>query len=171
MIRRTLIPLWERLEMLFDLDRGLGQLVARLAAERRSSSDLEKIQEHVAAYASPDSDRDVRDQSDRAIHAGIAEATHNPYLVSLQNQIWTELSLGTGNLPGSRRLHEQAVIDHQALSDALAARNGKLAAQINLRHFAELVEIPLRQLRERILEQGAPSESDDALATPEVGTT
>jgi DNA-binding GntR family transcriptional regulator len=63
------------------------------------------------------------------------------------------------------------VIDHQALSDALAARNGKLAAQINLRHFAELVEIPLRQLRERILEQGAPSESDDALATPEVGTT
>lgn len=167
LIRRALAPRWERLEWVFDLDRGIGQLVARLAAERRSASDLKQIQARVTAFASPAWPSDAQDQADHAIHAAIAEATHNPFLVSLENQIWAELSLGVGILPGSRELHDKAVVEHQALADAIVAGDGDLAAQINARHFAELVETPLRELRERILGRKAPEGRSERLAAPE----
>jgi GntR family transcriptional repressor for pyruvate dehydrogenase complex len=162
LIRRTLGPLWERLEWVFDLDRGIGQLVARLAAERRSTSDLKELQARVDAFASPLWPSDEQDQADHAVHAAIAEATHNPFLVSLENQIWAELSLGVGILPSTKDLHDRAVIDHQELADAIADGDGELAAQINRRHFAELVETPLRQLRGRIVDRATPEGAEQA---------
>jgi GntR family transcriptional repressor for pyruvate dehydrogenase complex len=152
LVHHALAPRWEQLEWVFDLQRELGQLVARLAAERRSAADLDMIRESVAAYASPEWGGDVHRQVDLAIHSAIAQATHNPYLVSLESQIWGELSLGVGVLPGSPKLHEQAISEHRALAEAISDHDAERAAAINLSHFVDLVETPLRQLFETILE-------------------
>ncbi len=149
MIRRTLLPGWEGLELLLDLRHLLEGLIARTAAERRTDTDVTRIREALQRYRNAGEDREASRLADRDLHAAVATATHNPYLGNLSEQIRREISLGFGAEPYSRAIRAKAVKDHTRLADAVVAGNASQAARIAHAHF-RLTEETLRELRERI---------------------
>jgi DNA-binding FadR family transcriptional regulator len=83
------------------------------------------------------------------MHASIAKATKNPYLVSLSAQIRRQISLGFGAEPYSPEIRARAVKDHTKLAEAVIAGRPAAAAQVAGRHF-RLTETVLRELVSRI---------------------
>ncbi|MEJ7706908.1 MAG: FadR/GntR family transcriptional regulator [Nocardioidaceae bacterium] len=148
MIRRTLVPVWSRLEGMLDFRLLIERLIARVAAERRSDDDDAAIRRALLDYQSAGEDREASRAADEKLHRAIAEATHNPYLVALSAQLRTQVSFGLGAEPYSFAVRRQALRQHDALAQAVltgrAARAGTLAAE----HFS-LTESALRDLVKR----------------------
>ena len=151
LVRKALSPRWERLEWTFDLGNHLNPLIARLAAERRTENEVELLDMAVRQYAQAveTADRTALRLADHAIHTAIAKASHNPYLVTIEQQMRAELSLGTDALPTSPEIRARALRDHQDLARAIAERDGPRAAEIAMLHMQALAEEPLRALYER----------------------
>ena len=149
MIRRTLLPGWEGLELLFDLRHLLEGLIARTAAERRTDEDADAIRAALDRYRDAGEDREASRLADRDVHAAVAAATHNPYLTNLSEQIRREISLGFGAEPYSKAIRAKAVRDHTRLAEAVLAGDASTAATIAHSHF-RLTEETLRELRERV---------------------
>ncbi len=149
-IRDLLLPRWQQLQWLFDLASTILPLIARLAAQRRTDSDILAIETAVAAYASA-IERDELRQADHAIHSAIAEATHNPYYVSMDSQLRDQLTFGTGALPFDQNIRARALEDHRALAESIVDQDGERAAALARAHFTDLAEVPMLQLRERVL--------------------
>ena len=148
MIRRTLLPEWERFERLFDFRQLIEPLIARVAAERRTDQDVPVIRDILQAYVDA-GDREASRAADEALHATIARATHNPYLVALSASIRGEISLGFGAEPYSSQIRARAVGDHGALADAVIGGDPERALEVARKHFA-ITESVLRELHGRI---------------------
>jgi DNA-binding FadR family transcriptional regulator len=148
MIRRTLLPRWDEFERLFDLRQLLEPLIARTAAERRSDEDVDALMRSLGEYRDAP-DREASRAADQALHAGVARAAQNPYLLLLSGQIRRELSLGFGAEPYSAEIRARALDDHASLVAAIAACNPDHAAGTATEHFS-LTETRLRDLRARI---------------------
>jgi GntR family transcriptional regulator, transcriptional repressor for pyruvate dehydrogenase complex len=147
-VRRTLGEHWSAFEQLFDLRQLVEPLIARTAAERRTSDDLAAITAACAAYdAAPD--RDASRAADAALHTTVADATHNDYLAALSRQIRAQVTLGFGAEPYTAAIREQAILHHGALVEAIAATEGERAAAIAREHF-RLTEDALRRLAGRV---------------------
>jgi DNA-binding FadR family transcriptional regulator len=149
MIRRTLLPEWDRFERLFDFRQLIEPLIARVAAERRTPDDVPALEGALDAYREAGFDREASRAADQDLHAAMARATHNPYLVSLSASIRREISLGFGAEPYSPRIRRRAVRDHGALTAAVSEGDPDRAAAVARRHFA-ITEGVLRELHERI---------------------
>ena len=109
-----------------EVRRCLEVECARLAAKRRSDDDVDRLRElrdlRTAAYNSGDLEAMV--DTDLALHRGIAEATGNPVLISLYDNL---LDAITANI---RFNFEHPVGDddaHHALVDAIAAQDAATA--------------------------------------------
>ena len=127
MIRRTLLPGWDRFERLFDFRQLVEPLIARTAAERRTDEDIARIRATLDAYRAAGTDREASRAADEALHAAIAHATQNPYLANLSGMIRSEISLGFGAEPYSAQIRERAIEHHAALAEAIisgARRHG-----------------------------------------------
>jgi DNA-binding FadR family transcriptional regulator len=149
MIRRTLGPGWEGLEVLFDFRHLLEGLIARTAAERRTVDDIERLTGALVRYREAGEDREASRVADQELHACVAAATHNPILVNLSDQVRTQVSLGFGAEPYSRALRTRAVRDHTKLAEAVIAGNASAAARLATSHF-RLTEEVLRELHGRV---------------------
>lgn len=147
-VRRTLGANWSSFEQLFDLRHLIEPLIARTTAERRTTEDLDRIVGACDAYdAAPD--REASRAADAALHAAIADATHNSYLAALSRQIRAQVSLGFGAEPYTDAIRRQAIVDHRALVEAIAAQDAEGAAAIAGEHFL-LTEGALRRLASRV---------------------
>jgi DNA-binding FadR family transcriptional regulator len=155
MIRRTLLPGWDRFERLFDFRQLIEPLIARTAAERRTDEDVEGIRDTLDAYREAGTDREASRAADQALHAAIARSTKNPYLANLSGLIRTEISLGFGAEPYSTQIRARAIEHHAALADAVASGDPETAATVARSHFA-LTESVLRDLRKSI-DEGSDS--------------
>jgi DNA-binding FadR family transcriptional regulator len=149
MIRRTLAPGWEGLEVLFDLRHLLEGLIARTAAERRTPVDIERILLALQRYRDAGDDREASRVADQGVHAAISAATHNQYLVNLSDQVRTQVSLGFDAEPYSLSIRVRAVRDHTKLADAVIAGSAAAAARVAVAHF-RLTEEVLRDLHGRV---------------------
>jgi GntR family transcriptional regulator, transcriptional repressor for pyruvate dehydrogenase complex len=149
MIRRTLLPDWDRFERLFDFRLLIEPLIARVAAERRTDDDAEEIRRTLRAYVDAGDDREASRAADQSVHVAIAQATQNPYFASLSSSIRSEISLGFGAEPYSAQIRARAVKDHTALADAVIAGDPGRASRVAAKHFA-LTESVLRELHERV---------------------
>lgn len=148
MVRRTLGENWAAFEQLFDLRQLVEPLIARTAAERRTTDDLEAIAAACAAYdAAPD--RDASRAADAALHSTIADATHNDYLAALSRQIRAQVTLGFAAEPYTVGIREQAIVHHGQLVEAIEAAESERAAAIAREHF-RLTEDALRRLAGRV---------------------
>lgn len=148
MVRRTLLPGWERFERLFDFRQLVEPLIARTAAERRSSGDVERIDAALSAYLDAP-DREASRAADQSLHEAVAGATRNPYLANLSSLIRSEISLGFGAEPYSAEIRARAVKDHTKLARAVAAGDAAAAARVAGTHF-RLTESTVRELMTRI---------------------
>ena len=157
MIRRTLLPGWDRFERLFDFRHLIEPLIARTAAERRTAEDIERITETLQDYRDAGTDREASRAADQALHESIARATQNPYLANLSGLIRTEISLGFGAEPYSAQIRADAIEHHANLAGAVAAADGDAAADIARTHFA-LTESVVRELM-RTVEDAVPEDA------------
>src|SRR5579875_571045 len=158
MIRRTLSHNWERLEQLLDFRAIIEAEIARTAARRRSSRDVEAMRAAVHEYAEAGPDRPSSSAADRHLHQTIATATANPYLVELSLQIRRDVTLGIGTEPWSPALRERALRQHPELVHAViegdVVRAGLLAAE----HFS-LTEQTIRELLASVRQPAAERRS------------
>lgn len=149
MVAHVLLPRWEQLSWVFDLSHSINPLIARLAAQRRDHDDIERLQAAVQDFAGATSSRAEMAAADQAIHRAIALATHNPYFVAIEHKLRSELSFGTGALPYTEQIRQQALREHEDLARAIEAQDAARAARIALRHTRDLAEKPLRALYEQ----------------------
>ncbi len=157
MIRRTLLPAWDRFESLFDFRHLIEPLIARTAADRRSDDDVAAIRTALQTYRDAGDDREASRAADEALHAAVARATHNPYLVHLSDRIRRDISLGFGAEPYSREIRARALESHAALVGAVETGAADRAAEVAELHFA-LTETTVRALMERVERRSAERE-------------
>jgi GntR family transcriptional regulator, transcriptional repressor for pyruvate dehydrogenase complex len=105
-------------------------------------------------------DRETSGQADERLHRTIANATHNPVLVSLSMQLRSLLTLNLGMDPYTRKIREQATHQHTELVEAIEAGDADLAAAVAREH-AQLSQKRIRNLVRRVRREQAES-SDTA---------
>jgi GntR family transcriptional repressor for pyruvate dehydrogenase complex len=145
MVRRTLLPEWERMQHLLDLRVHLEAQISRVAAERRSAADVESITVCLEAYEAAGSDRESSRAADQALHRAIARATHNPLFEELSLRLRRQVSLGLESEPYSHELRRRALSQHPQLVTAVIEGDADQAAQLAANHFS-LTEKMLREL-------------------------
>lgn len=148
MIKRTLDPAWEELTVVLDYRRLIEQLIARTAAERRTSDDIDIIARAVTEYAHAEG-RDASRLADHALHQAIARATHNARLVDLSARIRREVGLGFDAEPYTPEMRRRALRQHPTLAEAVIAGEPDRAATLAVSHFS-LTEGMLTELRARL---------------------
>jgi DNA-binding FadR family transcriptional regulator len=153
-VKRTLVPNWDAFEALFDLRSLLEALIAHTAATRRSDEDVRSIQGAVDDYTNAGSDREASRAADGAVHAAVARATGNPYLMAMSREIRAQVSLGFGAEPYSPAIRARAIEQHGELARAIAEQRADEAAAIAREHFL-LTESALRELRSKVEEATA----------------
>ncbi|HTX01296.1 MAG TPA: FCD domain-containing protein [Acidimicrobiales bacterium] len=135
-IRRTLLPGWERFTQLLDFRSGVEQQIARLAAERRTEREAEEIRRLAAEYLSSGATREQSAEADRALHEAIARAAHNALWSELSVQLRFEVSQGLGVEPWSAELRQRGEEQHPALAEAVADGDPDRAGTLAAEHFA-----------------------------------
>lgn len=106
---------------------------AGLAAERRSETDLLRLEQAMSSFARHMQDKTLASDADQALHRSIAQATSNPKFAAFVDQLGERLiprrALGAAfadseeQLSFLRTIHEE----HRAIVDAIADRRPQLA--------------------------------------------
>jgi GntR family transcriptional regulator, transcriptional repressor for pyruvate dehydrogenase complex len=150
MIRRTLNPEWQELELLLDFRQLVEQQIARTAAIRREDTDIVAIRRALSEYEHAGDDRDSSHLADLALHRAIATATQNPHLRDLSLSVRHDISFGFEAEPYSPEVRRRALHQHPELAQAVIDGNPERAAELAAEHFS-LTESMLRELHARVL--------------------
>ena len=150
MIRRTLNPEWQELELLLDFRQLVEQQIARTAAIRREDPDILAIRRALSDYEHAGDDRDSSHLADLALHRAIAAATQNPHLRELSLSIRHDISFGSEAEPDSPGVRRRALHQHPELAQAVIDGNPERAAALAAEHFS-LTESMLRELHARVI--------------------
>ncbi|HTJ57929.1 MAG TPA: FCD domain-containing protein [Devosiaceae bacterium] len=154
-VRRQLVANWQDFEHLFDARTLIEPLIARTAAARRTVSDIEAMTAALEAYlVAPDHEASRR--ADSSLHLAIAEATHNPILVTISVDFRTKISLSLGAEPFTDEVRRIAIVQHRQLVAAVSEGRADDAAEIAARHFL-LSENLIRGLVDRAEHEEKPS--------------
>ncbi|WP_353980332.1 FadR/GntR family transcriptional regulator [Salinicola endophyticus] len=137
-----------------ELRRPLEVEAARLAASRRTPSQLRRIRN-----AMVDIDEAVEAghsgvEQDLAFHRAIAEAAHNAHFTAVldfyNRFLHHAIQVTRTNESLRETFMQQVVAEHQAIVDAIAAGDAEAAAQAAARHL-EHAEVRLRQAPEDLI--------------------
>jgi len=132
---------------ILELRQGLESISTVYAAERATAADLQKIEtafEALKACALSD-DRANLPELDAAFHLAIADSTHNIALAHVMHGIHTLIR------EGMRQYHrlidyddakeQQLLTQHQAIFDAVMARDAQKARKAAERHLTYVREL------------------------------
>lgn len=133
-ILRALEPIWDQLEAMLDYRNLIQQTIAKTAAQRHKSCDIEKMKIALEDYSRARSSSESR-KADHALHNAIAGATNNIYLMQLNRELSTAANLGFTAHPYSTELHTQALEQHSLLVKAIILGDSADAEKIAGEHF------------------------------------
>lgn len=109
-------------------------LLAGLAAERRSDSDLEDLRRHVQIMqVTTDNDEFVR--ADVAFHLGIAQATGNRSLLQVMRSIQALLEVWITRVAYAPGTRPATWTEHAAVFDAIVSRDAEAARRTMMGHM------------------------------------
>jgi GntR family transcriptional regulator, transcriptional repressor for pyruvate dehydrogenase complex len=154
-IRRTLGSEWQELELVLDFRQVIEQQIARIAAQRRTETDVKAIRSALADYERAGADRESSRMADLALHRAIADATHNPHLTNLSLSIRHDISFGFEAEPYSPEVRGRALQQHPVLAQAVIDGDPDQAATLAAEHFS-LTEAMLRELHARVSLRASP---------------
>lgn len=106
---------------------------AGLAAERRSETDLLRIEQAMSSFARHMQDKTMASDADRTLHRSIAQATSNPKFGQFVDQMGERLiprrALGAAFADSDEQMSFLKTIheEHRAIADAIANRDPQLA--------------------------------------------
>jgi GntR family transcriptional repressor for pyruvate dehydrogenase complex len=147
-VRRELVANWTEFEQIFDARNLIEPLIARTAARRRTSTDIEAMTRALRAYVEAP-DRDASRRADTSLHLAIAEATQNRRLVEISLDLRSRITLNLGAEPYTAEVRRIAIGQHQALVAAVSEGREDDAADIAAHHFI-LSEDLIRKLADRV---------------------
>jgi GntR family transcriptional repressor for pyruvate dehydrogenase complex len=139
----------DRVEDALAYRRAVEPAVAAAAAELRSRTDLRTLGDIHAAAAGAESDVEFM-QADTEFHLALAEASGNDLFREAIEKIRLELNDAMIALPESRVWHERSAREHEAILDAVCARERAAAAtamETHVVHTQQSVEALLAALR------------------------
>jgi DNA-binding FadR family transcriptional regulator len=128
---------------LFELRAIIEPAAARLAAERRSRTELNMMRDALALMRRHTLANDQGRTADRDFHRAILHATHNDALVTLSASIGAAVAWTTQFKQRSRALPRNPIPDHVRVYDAIAAGDGQAASDA----MAALVGLALDDTR------------------------
>jgi DNA-binding GntR family transcriptional regulator len=123
----------------FEARRAIERSIVLTAASRIDRTTLEELRENTRAGGAAETQGD-RSESIRLsgqFHLRLAEAAENSVLTKFLELLVARTSLIIG-LYGSRATRSCLEEEHEALIDALAARNGARAAELMERHLTHV---------------------------------
>ncbi len=144
--RRTLEAEIPRLSELFDYRCLVEGLVARTAAERRSSEQSDLLERLLADFAAAPSLSAAR-AVDHRLHAAVTDMTGNPNLVTLCAQLNARATLGFGSEPYPEDYLRRALEEHTALVRCIVAQDAEGAFRAAHQHFELTLDIMKDGLR------------------------
>jgi DNA-binding FadR family transcriptional regulator len=135
-VRRTLLPRWEEMEQLFDLRCLVEGMIARVAAQRRSATDLKRLRDALDRFASAQTAQEEH-AGDIAFHEAVVAATGNPQIAGLSRDLLTRVSLGLPIEPydSDRAVYQRALAEHTTLYQAIEAGDAERAGATAHGHF------------------------------------
>ena len=95
-------------------------------SRRRTKADIAVMQAAVQAYIDA-ADRDESRLADTALHLAVAEATHNPVLVGMSQDLRAKITLNLGAEPYTAEARRTAIVQHAELVAAVTDGEGELA--------------------------------------------
>jgi DNA-binding FadR family transcriptional regulator len=152
-IRRTLLPTWQSLEAMLDCRACVEEMIASVAARRRTDEDVTAIESALEAYRHAGDDREASRAADEALHLAIARATHNSYLVQLCQRMRNAVNLGFRSEPYNLDLRRAALEQHAQLAQAITEGRDDTAGTIAASHFTLTTASTLRALVARIQDE------------------
>lgn len=126
----------ELMEMRLVLEVGMTEY----AALRRTESDLAIIRESLDAYSDPDLTHELALEFDLQFHASVAAAAHNTffnYIVSPVNDYLRSTYMPSIGYEAARH---QTLLEHRAITDAIAKGDAELAGSMARKHLLRIVD-------------------------------
>ncbi|MDK2927531.1 MAG: GntR family transcriptional regulator, transcriptional repressor for pyruvate dehydrogenase complex [Bacillota bacterium] len=124
-------------EDLTELRRLLEVGLVRLAAERAGEADLERLRASLAEMSQARTTELLVEAGTR-FHLAVAEAAKNAFATALYAAVTQVINEVYRHLERSQAQKERSIMDHQAIYDAIARRDGDLAAQRMEAHLTHL---------------------------------
>ncbi len=124
-----------------ELRMGVEIEAAGLSAERRSETDLLRIEQAMAAFAQCIKEKTLASDADRTLHRAIAQSTGNPKFANFVDQLGERLiprkALGAEFAQSEEQVAflEKIHAEHRAIADAIAGRDRKLARESMRTHL------------------------------------
>lgn len=121
---------------LLEMRRALDPLAVSLAAERRSSTDIERMR---AAFAQlrplPDRPNVADLVAHRMFHRAIYAASHNEALISTLDGLWDKADRYRQAGPRDQAERDDTAAEHKAMLDAVLAGDSDGAAEVMRSHI------------------------------------
>jgi GntR family transcriptional regulator, transcriptional repressor for pyruvate dehydrogenase complex len=123
----------------FEFRAGLEGAAAALAAERWEDADIAEIRRALKALDHRIANRQLGVDADVEFHRAIAQATHNPYHIAVQETLHAHIAFGM-NLTRNLSLRNAARLrlvqnEHVAIVAAIEARDSRRARVAMERHI------------------------------------
>lgn len=125
-------------ESVMEVRASLEAGIARLAAERATTAELDEMEAAIAAARAALDDPDAFLDADVRLHGLILEAARNPMFSSLMAAV---ARLGRASREKTVRIkaiRKAAIDEHRAIVDALRHRDGEAAAAVMFRHMTSV---------------------------------
>ncbi|WP_420993819.1 FadR/GntR family transcriptional regulator [Cupriavidus sp. 30B13] len=127
------------LASIYELRLDLESAAAALAAQRRTATELARMEALLAQLGAQLHDPDRSVEADTAFHVAIAAATHNPYYLQLLQYLNLQLHQAVHaarlNTRQQEGLSEQVHQEHLALFHAIRAGDADLARAAAVSHL------------------------------------
>jgi GntR family transcriptional regulator, transcriptional repressor for pyruvate dehydrogenase complex len=123
----------EELEELLDYRQAIEPLISRLAAERRQRRDLTAMRATIRTMAASEEEAEYM-RADTDFHLAVAHASRNSHLVHAMEDVRLQLNDALTLLPESETWHRRLSGEHEAIFDAIEARDAAAAERATVVH-------------------------------------
>ncbi|WP_276307939.1 FadR/GntR family transcriptional regulator [Bacillus cereus] len=145
-LNHTLLTKKEDILDLLEVRKVLEVGAVRAAAARRTEENLQNMKHWLDEMAKSIGDERAGEKADFHFHMGIAESSHNNILLELMNHVSEMIAETIGEsrriiLYGEQITAERLLEEHQAIYDAVLARDVESAQQAMLDHLTNVEHI------------------------------
>ena len=134
----------DQLGELYDVREVLEGYAARLAARHAAPAEIDVLRDMVDADRKRATDGDALAQSNRRFHRQLHQATHNRYLNQMLETMRRSLTLLSGTTLGIPGRGAQSIDEHEAIVDAIAARDEAAAEAAGRAHIVNAYKARLQ---------------------------
>lgn len=148
-----------QLAELYVVRAELEGLAARLAAQHASVEELRVLQSMVEADRKLLGDPAALAQANRRFHRQLHLASHNRYLMQQLELVHRSMALLASTSLAAEGRDEIAMAEHQAIVDAIAARDGDAAYEAVRTHISRAFETRLKVDAGELRKRASPTRS------------